>query len=214
VELTHAVRAARSDPQGAIVLLHGRGTDEYDLAPLIDELDPERRLVGITPRGPLTLPPGGAHWYVAQRVGFPEPESFLASLALLGAFLDGLPDTFGVPVDRTLLGGFSQGAVMAYALSFGRGRRRPAAMLGLSGFVPTVPGFELDLDGLAGYPVALGHGSYDPVIDVSFGRAARDLLVEAGADVTWRESPMAHSVDPAYLDDLAEWLERALRPPG
>ena len=45
------------------MLFHGRGADEYDLFPLLDALDPERRLVGLAPRGPLSLPPGGAHWY-------------------------------------------------------------------------------------------------------------------------------------------------------
>jgi len=194
------------------VLLHGRGTSEHDLAPLLDELDPDRRLVGITPRGPLTLPPGGAHWYVVQRVGFPDPDTFFLSLARLAVFLGGIPDAFEVPLERTVIGGFSQGAVMSHALSFAAGRPRPAATIGLSGFIPSVDGFELDLDDLRGYPVALGHGTYDPVIDVSFGRTARDTLAEAGAAVTWHESPMAHSVDPAYLAELADWLERVLPP--
>ena len=56
------------------MLLHGRGTSERDLLPLLDELDPERRLTGITPRGPLSLPPGGAHWYKVRTVGFPGPK--------------------------------------------------------------------------------------------------------------------------------------------
>ena len=67
-----------------------------------------------------------------------------------------------------MLGGFSQGAVMSYALAFGRGAAgRPAALLPLSGFMPEVEGLELDLTGLDGYPVAIAHGTLDPVIDVS-----------------------------------------------
>ena len=68
--------SARAEPEGALVLLHGRGTDEHDLFPLIDLLDPEARLVGVTPRGPLSLPPGGAHWYVVREVGYPDPDTF------------------------------------------------------------------------------------------------------------------------------------------
>ena len=64
---------------GALVLLHGRGADENDLFPLLDELDPEQRLHGYTPRGPLSLPPGGAHWYVLGGLGTPERETFAAS---------------------------------------------------------------------------------------------------------------------------------------
>ena len=69
--LTYLKRPATGDPEGALVLFHGRGTGEHDLFPLLDMLDPERRLVGFTPRGPLSLPPGGAHWYAVARIGFP-----------------------------------------------------------------------------------------------------------------------------------------------
>ena len=61
------------------MLFHGRGADEHDLFPLLDMLDPERRLLGATARGPLSLPPGGAHWYAVRRVGYPDPETFHAT---------------------------------------------------------------------------------------------------------------------------------------
>jgi phospholipase/carboxylesterase len=205
VSLAHLVREPAGDGAGALVLFHGRGTSEHDLYPLLDALDPQRRLLGLTPRGPLTLPPGGAHWYVVHRVGYPDPETFFASFELASGWLDGL----GVAPDRIVLGGFSQGAVMAHALAFGRRRPRPAGVIALSGFVPTVGGFELDLAPPLP-PVAIGHGSFDPVIDVAFGRAARDLLEEAGADVLYREYPLPHTVDPGFLAELAPWLEATL----
>ena len=55
-------RPAQGESAGSLVLLHGRGADERDLYPLLDALDPERRLRGLTPRAPLALPPGGRHW--------------------------------------------------------------------------------------------------------------------------------------------------------
>jgi phospholipase/carboxylesterase len=113
-------------------------------------------------------------------------------------------------MDRVVLGGFSQGAVMSYALALAQGRPRPAGILGLSGFIPTVEGLEIDVAGLEGYPVAIGHGTYDPVIGVDFGRAAKERLESAGADVTYRESPMPHAIDPAYLTELRGWLESVL----
>jgi phospholipase/carboxylesterase len=204
--ITAVTRPADGEPEGALVLLHGRGSNELDLQPLIDEIDPGRRLVGITPRAPLTLPPGGRHWYAFGGLGTPDPATFMPTVAVTGAWLDGLPGSTGVPWERTVLGGFSQGCVMTWALGLAAGRQRPAGIIGLSGFMPTVPGFELDLTGLEGYPVAIGHGTFDQVIGVEWGRQARDRLTAAGADVTYRESPIGHGVDPAFIAELRTWL--------
>jgi phospholipase/carboxylesterase len=186
------------------VLFHGRATDENDLFPLLDALDPERRLLGVTARGPLSLPPGGWHWYVVRQVGYPDQETFTSTYAEASAWLDGLLEEHGIPPERAILGGFSQGAVMTYALGAGAGRPRPAGLIALSGFIPRVDGFELgDVRGL---PVAIGHGTFDPVIGVEFAHDARDRLTAAGADVTYRESPMAHTIDPDFLGELRAWV--------
>jgi phospholipase/carboxylesterase len=206
VSLKHVVRPAAGDPEGALVLFHGRGADEHDLVPLLDVLDPERRFVGLTPRGPLSLPPGGAHWYAVHEIGFPDPTTFLPTYELVGGWLDGL----GFPPERMILGGFSQGAVMSYALSLGRGRPRPASVLALSGFVPTVEGFELDLEPpLSRY--AIGHGTFDPVIGVEWGRRARTLLEDAGAEVRYAEYPLPHAIDPRFLLQARDWLTERVR---
>jgi phospholipase/carboxylesterase len=204
MSLPQRLRPANGAPEGALVLFHGRGADEHDLFPLIDALDPERRLLGATARGPLSLPPGGAHWYVVREVGYPDPDTFHATYAQAGEWLDQLLAEHDIPPERAILGGFSQGAVMSYALGLGADRPRPAGLIALSGFIPQVEGFELgDASGL---PVAIGHGTYDPVIGVEFGREARDRLEQAGADVTYRESPMAHTIDPGFLADLRNWV--------
>ena len=179
-------RPAAGEPEGALVLFHGRGADERDLFPLLDMLDPERRLLGATARGPLSLPPGGAHWYVVRRVGYPDPETFNSTYTQLAGWLDDMLAEHGIPPERTVLGGFSQGSVMSYALGLGPGRPRPAGIMALSGFLPTVEGFELDLAKASDLPVAIGHGTQDPVIAVEFGRDARDRLAAAGARVTYR----------------------------
>ena len=204
MSLVHRLRTPAGEAEGALVLFHGRATSEDDLFPLLDELDPERRLLGVTPRGPLSFPPGGAHWYVIREIGYPDPDTFQATYATAGGWLDDLLAEHGIPIDRTILGGFSQGAVMTYAFGLGADRPRPAGLIALSGFIPQVEGFELaDATGL---PVAIGHGTYDPVIGVQFGRSARERLEQAGADVTYRESPMPHTIDPAFLAELRGWV--------
>jgi phospholipase/carboxylesterase len=201
-ELRALERPAAGEPAGALVLLHGRGADEHDLFPLLDALDPDRRLAGYTPRGPLSLPPGGAHWYQLGGIPTPDPTTFFPTFEQLQRWFDGLP----FDPDRIVLGGFSQGAVMSYALGLGAGRPRPAGLICLSGFMPRVPGFELDLTGLEGYPVAIAHGAFDPVISVEHSREARAALEEAGADVIYRESPLPHAIDPTIIPELAAFV--------
>jgi predicted esterase len=80
--LAHEVRPARGEPDGALVLLHGRGAAERDLVPLLGELDPERRFVGVTPRAPLRHS-GGFHGYVSRAVGHPDHDTFHRTYDLL-----------------------------------------------------------------------------------------------------------------------------------
>ena len=207
--LPYRLRPAAGDPDAALVLFHGRGADENDLFPLLDYLDPERRLIGATPRAPLSLPPGGAHWYVVREIGYPDKQTFDGGYDRAVAWLDALAVETGVPAERTVLGGFSQGAVMTYALGLGSGRPRPAGLIALSGFVPTVEGFELDLSPPLP-PVAIGHGAYDPVISVDWSRRARQLLTDAGANVLYREYPLPHAIDPGYAAELRTWLASVL----
>ncbi len=205
LELHRLERAAAGDPEGALVLLHGRGADEHDLYPLLDALDPERRLLGITPRAPLALPPGGAHWYRLGGIPTPDPATFWPSFDALATFLDGLP----LPLDRVVLGGFSQGTAMTWALGLAAGRQRPAAIIALSGFMPEVEGLELSLADLEGYPIAVAHGSLDPVIPSEFGRAAAERVRDAGADLLWRETPVGHTIDPRVLPELQGFVAAA-----
>lgn len=206
----HVTREPAGDAAGALVLLHGRGADEHDLLPLLDMLDPERRLLGVTPRGPLALPPGGAHWYAVRAIGYPDPDTFLLTYAALTAWLDGLLAQRGIAHDRMVLGGFSQGTVMSYATGLGVGRPLPAGLIGLSGFMPTVEGFGLEVERAQGLPVAIGHGTQDPVIGVEWGRDARERLEAAGAAMTYAEAPMGHQIDPGFLGRLGGWVREVL----
>ena len=141
-------------------------------------------------------------------LGEPPPDTFLPSYRQASDFVDRLTEETGIPLESTVLGGFSQGSMMAYALGLDAERQRPAGIIALSGFVPTVEGLELDLERPLP-PIAIGHGIYDPVIGVEWGRRARELLEGAGADVLYREYPLPHAVDPAFLGELQPWLRSA-----
>jgi phospholipase/carboxylesterase len=209
--LLYLERPAAAEPEGLLVLHHGRGTDERDLLGLADALDPERRLLTVTPRAPLRLPGSpGYHWYLVPRVGYPDPETFLAARAALAALHDRLWVESGVGPERTVLGGFSMGTAMSYAMALGADRPAPAGVLAFSGFVPTVEGWTPSLGDRPATRVFIAHGSRDPVIEVGFARRARQLLETAGIDVEYRESGVGHQIDPVHLADAAHWLERTL----
>jgi phospholipase/carboxylesterase len=194
-----------------LVLHHGRGADEHDLLSLGDALDPERRLHLAAPRAPLTLPGWpGYHWYTVPRVGYPDPGTFDVAYRELAAFHDELWQRTGIAPARTVLGGFSMGAVMSYALGLGPGRPTPAGILAFSGFVPTLEAWHPELAGGNGLHVFIAHGRRDPVIDVEFARRARDLLAAGGLDVEYHESDAAHHIDPAHVPVAADWLDRML----
>jgi phospholipase/carboxylesterase len=213
VTLAHLVREPAGEPEGALILNHGRATDERDLHGLLDELDPERRLLGLTPGGPLTdVPPGGRHWYLVPRVGYPDPETFQRSYALLTEFLDETLEARGISWDRAVIGGFSMGTVMSYAVGLGEARPSPAGIVALSGFVPTVEGWRPALEGREGLPVIIHHGNRDPVIEVGFGRRAHELLEGGGLDVTYLESEAGHWLPPEILPRVREFVSRVRSP--
>jgi phospholipase/carboxylesterase len=212
-ELIFAERPAAGEPAGLLVLHHGRGTDERDLLGLADVLDPDHRLHVATPRGPLTLPGWpGHHWYVVPRVGYPDPDTFGAAYRKLAGFHDDLFERTGLGPERTVLGGFSMGSVMSHALGLGPDRPAPAGILAFSGFVPTVEGWTPDVAGraAAGTRAFVAHGRQDPIMDVAFGRQARELLEAGGMPVEYHESDAAHHIDPAHLRRAIGWVGETL----
>jgi len=210
--LAFGERPAAGEPAGLLVLHHGRGADEHDLLALGDALDPERRLRVVAPRAPLTLPGSpGHHWYVVPRVGFPDPETFHAAFGALAAFHDELWAQTGVGPERTVLGGFSMGSVMSYALGLAGGRPAPAGLLAFSGFVPTVEGWAPSFADRPGLRAFVAHGRRDPVMEVGFARRAREALEGGGLAVEYHESDAAHHIDPAHVPAAAEWVAATLR---
>ncbi len=209
--LEYLERPAAGAPAGLLALHHGRGTDASDLLGLADALDPEARLRVVTPRAPLTLPgSSGYHWYLVPRVGYPDHDSFHSARVALAELHEQLWAETGVGPERTVLGGFSMGAVMSYAMGLGADRPAAAGILAFSGFVPVVEGWEPELEDRQGTRAFVSHGRRDPIIDVEFARRARQLLEGGGLAVEYRESDLGHQVDPVHLADARAWLAETL----
>jgi phospholipase/carboxylesterase len=205
--VTRPPRSPGPEPHPALVLLHGRGADELDLLALADELDP--RLFVVSVRAPLPLPPGYA-WYHLLDLGNPEPTSFVRSLDLLALYLQELSLVYPIDPSRVFTLGFSQGAMMAGSL----GMTHPEATAGtviLSGYLPLGINLSVDEAKLANRPVFQAHGTQDPIISVQLARQARDFLRRVGADLTYREYPIAHFIDPQELAEAADWLGKRVK---
>jgi len=201
------IREPEGEPEGALILNHGRGADEHDLHGVLDLLDPERRLLGVTTGGPLRLPPGGRHWYAVERVGYPEPTTFAGGYKRLSERIDGLLAERGIGWQRAIVGGFSQGAVMSYSLGLGAGRPIPAAIIALSGFIPEVDTWTAELQPRTALPVYIHHGAADPIITVDFGRRAQERLQAAGLAVEYLETDAGHSLPVEVTTGLQCFLD-------
>jgi phospholipase/carboxylesterase len=145
-------------------------------------------------------------------VGYPDPDTFRASYRELAALHDELWERTGLGPERTVLGGFSMGTVMSYALGLGPDRPAPAGILAFSGFIPTVEGWHPDLASRAATRVFIAHGRRDPVMSIDFANRARELLEDARLPVSHYESDAAHHIDPAHLGAARTWLAEALPP--
>ncbi len=209
--LSFRERPPDTSARGLLVLHHGRGTDENDLLPLADVLDPDLRLHVYSPRAPLPFPgTPGYRWYETREVGSPDPASFRSSYAQLAAFHDRLWESTGLTPEQTVLGGFSMGTAMSFALGLGPDRPAPAGILAFSGFIPTVAGWKPNLIKARDTRVFIYHGIDDPVISSRFGRQAHEVLQEAGFDVVYHEAHAPHAIAPTVLPEAQRWLATVL----
>jgi thioredoxin len=204
----HVEVVAPATAHRLLVLVHGFGADERDLAGLLPYLDPDGEYVVVLPRGPIDVPgtPGYA-WYTWGPDGAPDLERFADSLAALDAALDAACTEHGVARSEAIVGGFSQGAGLALALGLVADRTMPRGVLALS---PALPGPPLpvpvDDESITRLPVLIEHGSEDPVVAVARARAlARDLEARR-VPTTYVEFPMGHGVAMEGLQVARAWL--------
>lgn len=211
---TRAPRATSTDERAPLlVLLHGIGTDENDLFPIADLLDPRFQVVSL--RAPGTYVMGHSWFHIdfePNGTVVPDVPGARRTLADLQRWLAAAPARFGTDPARTVLLGFSQGAMM----SLGIVRTAPeqvAAVVALSGRAPgeLFPA-SAPPDAVAAVPLFVGHGLYDDVLPIAHGRATQEAFA-GSADVTYREYPVAHGITDAELRDVAAWLTARLDRP-
>jgi phospholipase/carboxylesterase len=208
--LTAHVEPADGEAAGLLVLVHGFGHSETHMAIAGRLIDPGRRFVLAAPRGPIELPTSKARAWVLPRRR--RPEQFGVSLRHLDEFVETQCDAHGVDRARVVLGGFSQGAILALSLAALPGRPVPAGVISWCGTVPFDRGVDVDLSRLAGVPVLYHAATADEVISLDIVRAGADELRAHGAVVESREFDGRHEVTLDMLNVARTWL--AARAPG
>jgi phospholipase/carboxylesterase len=193
------------------VLLHGIGADEEDLLPLAPALDP--RFLVVSARAPHPEPPGH-RWYFIDWERTPpagDPAEMAESRDLLGRFVEEAVAGYGADASRVFLLGFSQGAIMSLCLLLSR----PDLVRGAvahSGRLARLAGGEASAQALARAEILLLHGEEDPVVPVTEGRKAHDVLAPLmGPRVRFVAFPgLGHGISPESLVEMAGWLTARL----
>jgi phospholipase/carboxylesterase len=200
-----------SEPTGSVIWLHGLGADGHDFEPVVPELRlpdtlPLRFVFPHAPVRPVTINGGMAMraWYdiVSLDRGGPVDERGIAeSSEMLESLFDREIDR-GVPKDRIMLAGFSQGGAIAINAVL-RANVKPAGLIALSTWL-ALPG-ELDPDRIdPGLPIFMAHGQ-----SMQYGRTSADALLEAGFGIEWHDYPMAHAVCAEEIADVSRFLVSA-----
>ena len=204
-------------PTASLIVLHGLGADGNDFVPIAQELTlsaPVRFVFPHAPTRPVTINGGYVMraWYdiLGTDLVRAEDEAGLrASQREVEALIDREVQR-GIPPERIVLMGFSQGCAMALLTGL-RYAQRLAGIVGLSGYLPLAATTEVERSvANATVPVFLAHGQHDPVVAYPRGAATRDALRALGYAVEWHEYPMQHSVCMEEISDLNRWLNGVL----
>jgi len=209
-----------AQPGATIIVLHGLGADGNDFVPIAQELDlgpvgDVRYVFPHAPVMPVTINNGYRMraWYDILGLDLVrrEDEAGLRRSQALVEALIARERERGMPSERIVLAGFSQGCAMSLLTGL-RHRDRLAGIVCLSGYLPLAAATAAERsDANALTPIFMAHGQQDNVITIDRSRASRDALQALGYDVEWHEYPMAHSVCMEEIADLNAWLIKTLR---
>ncbi|MBC7404229.1 MAG: alpha/beta hydrolase [Cytophaga sp.] len=207
------------NPSVSVIWMHGLGADGNDFVPIVKELDlkgcpgirfifPHAATMPVTMNGGYVM----RAWYdiLGTDIAKREDEAGLRQSQISIEQLIARENARGIPSDRIILAGFSQGCAMTLQV----GLRYPetlAGLLCLSGYVPLRDVVAQERHGANQHtPIFLAHGRADPVIALQRAEQSRDLLQELGYKIEWHEYMMQHSVCAEEIDDIGVWLQAVL----
>lgn len=207
------------EPSASVIWLHGLGADGHDFAPVVPELrmppgTPTRFIFPHASEIPVTLNVGQVMpaWFDLYSFDFDAPEDE-AGLARSRAAIEQLiarEESRGIPSNRIVLAGFSQGGAVAVHTAIRFPKPLAGAML-LSTWLPMARTLAAEASPAnRGAPIFIAHGRQDDMVPIAYAEASRDALRLAGHAVEWREYDLPHAVSSDEIDDIGDWLRRIL----
>jgi phospholipase/carboxylesterase len=205
-------------PVGSVLWLHGLGADGHDFEPIVPELrlpasKPLRFIFPHAPIRPVTINNGMSMraWYdILQMGGGKEDEQGIREAQGFVDKLVQLEIQKGIPASKIVLAGFSQGGAIVLQAAL-RHPVRLAGVMALSTYLPLNTTLAAERNAANQHvPVFMAHGQFDPMIGIARAQQSRQALETLGYKVEWHEYPMAHSVCPEEIGDIADFLVRIL----
>ncbi len=196
-----------SGPHPALILLHGRGTDENDLLGLSSSFDP--RLLVVSIRAPYEFLFGGYTWFDLDDQNGVNTIQLKEGCDSLIRCLDDVQQKFPVDSKRIFLFGFSMGAMMSLTVSLSNPHRFKG-VVAHSGLLPKGDTLKYRWNDLDGISFFLAHGTHDPIVPVEMSRQAHKQLLQANAHVVYHEYPIQHTISEDSLHDSAQWLQMCI----
>jgi phospholipase/carboxylesterase len=205
-----------SPPQAAVIWLHGLGADGHDFEPLVPELrlaKPVRFVFPHAPVQPVTINNGMRMraWYdIFQFGGGREDDQGIRASQRLIEELISQEVKRGIPENRIILAGFSQGGAIVLQTAL-RYPKKLAGVMALSTYLPIAATLEAERNAAnAQIPVFMAHGQYDDIIPIRRAQESKIVLEKSGYRVEWHEYPMPHSVCGEEVRDISAWLAKLL----
>lgn len=202
ISLPSELKEGRTYP--AIYAMHGRGSNEADIASLLKGLKDEFIIIGI--RGTLTLN-GGFEYFTIKSIGNPDEDSFDRAVEGLENFIDAISTAYPIDPSRQFLFGFSQGAILSMTLSLKMGSRI-RGFAALNGYIPKYFKTHYAERSVMDTAVFIAHGEKDHIFPIQIGQENRDYFRERAQDVTYREYPIGHSISLEEKHEVLDWFRR------
>jgi predicted esterase len=203
---TTVYRIDRDRADRLLFLLHGYSAEQHHLAAYVPLVDPGERFGAVCPRALHDLPEGdGASWWTRTPTG-PDPDSIRQAVAAVEDLVTAETAARGIDRRRCVIGGFSQGGMLALAVATAAGAERFGGVWAMCCARPDPAVVTVDPADAAGTPALIQYGTSDPIIDLDRGTAAAGWLGTAGWDVTLRGYDMGHSQTIEMMVDARTWL--------